>query len=38
MMDKAPRPPAGLKASGRALWRAVTRDYVLDEHETTILR
>lgn len=38
MADKTPRPPAGLRTSGRALWRAVMRDYVLDEHETTILR
>lgn len=33
-----PRPPAGLKRSGRALWRAVLADYDLDEHETTLLR
>jgi hypothetical protein len=25
-------------ASGRALWRAVLADYVLDEHETAILK
>ena len=33
-----PRPPTGLRRSGRALWRAVLTDYELDEHETTILR
>jgi hypothetical protein len=33
-----PKPPGGLKRSGRALWRAVLSDFVLDEHETTILR
>lgn len=38
MAQKAPSPPAGLKASGRALWRAVLADYELDEHETTILK
>jgi len=36
--ERAPNPPAGLCKSGRALWRAVLGDYVLDEHETTILR
>lgn len=38
MAESVPKPPAGLKTSGRALWRAVLRDYVLDEHEKTILR
>ena len=38
MAAQAPRPPSGLLRSGRALWRAVMRDYVLDEHEETILR
>lgn len=38
MATGAPKPPTGLRKSGRALWRAVMRDYVLDEHETTILR
>ena len=33
-----PRPPTGLRRSGRSLWRAVLNDYELDEHETTILR
>ncbi len=38
MTAKAPRPPTGLRKSGRALWRAVMRDYELDEHETVVLR
>jgi len=38
MADKTPNRPAGLSKWGRPLWRAVMRDYVLDEHETTILR
>lgn len=38
MAQESPRPPTGLRRSGRALWRAVMRDYELDEHETTILR
>jgi len=33
-----PKPPAGLRASGRALWRAVLNDFDLDQHERTILR
>lgn len=38
MSQKTPRPPTGLRASGRALWRAVLGDYELDEHETALLR
>lgn len=38
MTAQTPKPPDGLRKSGRALWRAVTRDYVLDEHETMVLR
>src|SRR4051795_10588840 len=38
MAQETLRPPTGLRRSGRALWRAVMRDYELDEHETTILR
>lgn len=38
MAQQAPKPPTGLRRSGRALWRSVMRDYELDEHETTILR
>lgn len=38
MSQKAPRPPAGLRTSGRALWSAVLNDYELDEHEAVILR
>lgn len=33
-----PKPPAGLRTSGRALWRAVLADYELDEHELVLLR
>lgn len=29
--------PAGLKAGGRKLWRSVTDDYELGEHELSIL-
>jgi hypothetical protein len=35
---RLPSPPARLRASGRALWRAVLDDYDLDQHELTILR
>jgi len=35
---RAPKPPSGLRRSGRALWRAVMRDYALEEHQATILR
>lgn len=38
MAEKVPVPPEGLAESGRALWSAVLTDFVLDEHETTILR
>ncbi len=38
MAQEAPKPPPGLRRSGRALWRAVMTDYELDQHETTILR
>lgn len=38
MAQKPPSPPAGLRRSGRALWRAVMAAYELDEHETTLLR
>jgi len=33
----AVKPPAGLKAAGRALWRAVLADYELAEHERRLL-
>lgn len=36
-MSAIPRPPAGLKASGRRLWRAVTGEYELEEHERALL-
>ena len=35
---KIPRPPNGLRLRGRALWRAVVREFELDEHETVVLR
>lgn len=38
MAQQTPKPPSGLKRSGRALWRAVMGEYELEEHETTILR
>lgn len=37
MTQNMPKAPPGLNKSGRALWRAVLRDYELDEHETSIL-
>ncbi len=38
MASKAPKPPAELRISGSALWRAVVTDWDLEEHETTLLR
>ena len=38
MAQETPKPPSGLRRSGRALWRAVMTDYELDEHETTVLK
>lgn len=38
MTHKAPKPPAGLRTSGRSLWCAVLDDFELDEHETLLLR
>ena len=38
MAARIPNPPARLRRSGRALWRAVLDDYELDTHERTILR
>jgi len=37
MAQKVPRPPSGLRKSGRALWRAVQSDFELDEHESATL-
>lgn len=34
----APKPPAGLRSEGRRLWKAVTADFDLDQHELTLLR
>lgn len=38
MSTKVPRPPAELSTTGRALWRFVASNYVLDGHETVLLR
>jgi hypothetical protein len=38
MAQESPKPPSGLRRSGRALWRAVIHDFELDQHETTILK
>ncbi len=38
MSSAIPRPPAGLAASGRELWRAVLRAYELSHHERVMLR
>lgn len=37
MTATAPKPPAGLQRSGRALWRAVLADFDLEEHERQLL-
>lgn len=37
MTTTPPRPPADLRRSGRALWRAVLGDFDLDEHERQLL-
>lgn len=37
MSDSMPRPPKGLRAPGRRLWRSVQADYELEEHETALL-
>lgn len=36
--SSAPRPPSGLKKTGRELWTAVLTDYELTEPETAVLR
>jgi len=36
-MTKAPDPPKGTAAAGRALWRSVVADYDLEEHERALL-
>ncbi|MFB1428136.1 terminase [Micrococcus endophyticus] len=33
----APRAPRGLKAGGKRLWRAVTEEFELGEHELSVL-
>jgi hypothetical protein len=35
--EKTPRPPKGLAAPGRRLWRSVVEEYELDEHERVLL-
>lgn len=35
---KLPRPPAGTKAPGKRLWKAVLEEFELDEHELAMLR
>lgn len=35
---QTPRPPVGLRQSGRVLWRAVLTDFELTKHEETVLR
>lgn len=37
MPQNIPKPPTGLKKSGRALWTAVLTDFELDEHESATL-
>lgn len=37
-MSEIPKPPKGLKAAGRRLWRSVLGDFELDEHEVVLLR
>jgi hypothetical protein len=37
-MTTTPKPPAGTKAGGMALWSAVLADYELEEHELVLLR
>lgn len=37
MASRVPRPPAGLGSPGRKLWRAVQREYELEQHEEQLL-
>lgn len=37
MAAQKPRPPAGLRTSGRALWKAVVGDFELETHELNLL-
>ena len=37
-IPKTPAPPAGLQTAGVALWRAVTIEYEIDQHELLLLR
>jgi hypothetical protein len=36
-MTDVPKPPSGLKRSGRALWRSVLAEYELEVHEAGLL-
>ena len=38
MAVRVPAPPRGAQAAGRRLWRAVLREFELEEHEQTLLR
>lgn len=38
MAGKPPPPPAGLKVSGRSLWKAAVAVFDFDEHELALLR
>jgi phage terminase small subunit len=38
MTQQIPKPPAGLRRSGRAMWRSVLGDFELTDHEQVILR
>ncbi len=38
MSNRIPPPPRGAGASGRRLWRSVQSRFVLDEHESALLR
>jgi hypothetical protein len=35
--SETPETPEGLRAAGRALWRSITGDYELEEHEERLL-
>ena len=37
-IPKTPASPAGLQTAGKALWRAVTVEYEIDQHELLLLR
>ena len=37
-MSDIPKAPRGTKSAGRRLWRAVLSEFVLEEHELSLLR